>query len=115
MTDHLTEDEMLVAIPGLTRTQLVTFIETELVIPLRRENDGALIHVFRQIDFARVQMLCEFAHDLELNEAALDVVVALIDQLHATRQDLLAIARAVEAEPPEVRARIGSSVVQNKG
>ena len=38
------------------------------------------------------------------------VVVALIDKLHAASQDLLAIARAVAAEPPDVRARIGAAI-----
>ncbi|MDP3342273.1 hypothetical protein [Frigidibacter sp.] len=113
MTDHLTEDEVLAAIPGLTRTRLVAFIETELIVPLRRDDDRGSPPVFRRVDFARVQLLCDLTSDLDLGEDALAVVIALIDQLHATRQELLAIARAVEAEPPDIRARIGSVLVEN--
>lgn len=115
MIEHFTEDELLAAIPGLSRTRLVAFLETELVIPLRRENEGASAHVYRRVDFARVQLLCDLTDELELEEAALGVIITLIDQLHATRHDLLAIARAVEAEPLDVRARIGSAIVGNRG
>lgn len=115
MTDHLTEDEVLAAIPRLTRTRLVVFIETKMVIPVRQETEGPSAHVFRQIDFARLRLLCDLADDLDLDNDALSVVVTLIDQLHATRADLLAIARAVEAEPPDVRARIGLAVLRSRG
>lgn len=111
MTEHLTEEEVITAIPGLTRTRLVAFIETEVVIPLRRNAGAGPALIFRRVDLARIQMLCDLADDLELDEAALGVVVTLIDQLHAARQDLQAIARAVAAEPTDVRARIGSAVL----
>jgi len=111
MTDHLTEADVLAAIPGLTRTRLVAFIKTEVVIPLRREIGVHTVHVFRQIDLARLQLLCDLADDLELDEAALGVIISLIDQLHAARRDLRAIARAVEQEPPEVRTRIGAALI----
>lgn len=115
MTDHLTEDEIFDSVPGLTRARLVTFIETELVMPLRREQQGTSVHLFRQVDCARVRLLCELADDLELDEAALGVVIALIDQLHTARQDLLAISRAVQAESPDVRARIGAAILTSDG
>ncbi len=111
MTDHLTEEDMMVAIPGLTRTRLIAFIETEMVIPLRRESHGVSTLVFRQIDFARVQLLCDLTDDLDLDNDTLGVVISLIDQLHAKQQDLLAIARAIVAEPPDVRARIGAAIL----
>jgi chaperone modulatory protein CbpM len=115
MTGHLTEDEVLAALPGLTRPRLFAFIETRLVMPLRQEAGDPSAHAFRQVDFARLQLLCELTDDLGLDDGGLGVVMRLIDQLHATRQDLLAIARAVEAEPPDVRTRIGSAVIGLRG
>ncbi len=111
MNEHLTEEEVLANIPGLTRTRLFTFIETQLVIPLRRQTESTSAHSFRPVDLARLQLLCELTNDLELDENALGVVIALIDQLHAARQDLLAIVRAVEAEGIEVRTRVGSAII----
>jgi chaperone modulatory protein CbpM len=110
MTEHLTEDDVIAAVPGLTRTRLVAFIETEVVVPLRREDGAVSALIFRQVDVARMQVLCNLAEDLELDDSALAVVVALIDKLHAASQDLLALARAVAAEPPDVRARIGAAI-----
>ena len=110
MTEHLTEDEVIAAVSGLTRPRLVVFIETEVVLPLRRADGAVSVLVFRQIDVARMQVLCNLAEDLELDDSALAVVVALIDKLHAASQDLLALARAVAAEPPDVRARIGAAI-----
>lgn len=114
MTMHLTEIEVLAAIPALTRNRLVMFIEAELVTPLRREDEGARVHLFREADFVRLRWLCDLAEDLELDEATLGVVIGLIDQLHAARQDLLAISRAVASELPEVRARIGSAFLGSR-
>jgi chaperone modulatory protein CbpM len=108
MTDRLTEDEVLAAIPGLTRLRLVAFIETRLVMPAHENQKAPL---FRQVDFARLRLLCDLADDLDLHVDALGVVISLIDQLHATRQDLLDVARAVEAEEPDIRARIGSAIL----
>ena len=108
MTEHLTEDEVIAAVSGLTRPRLVVFIETEVVIPLRRA-DGAASSQYG-LCAARLQVLCNLAEYLELDDSALAVVVALIDKLHAASQDLLAIARAVAAEPPDVRARIGAAI-----
>jgi chaperone modulatory protein CbpM len=114
MTELLTEDEVLAAIPGLTRTRLVAFIEAEVIIPVRRTtaDPGAL--VFRQVDFARLRFLWELSDGFDLDEAALGVIMTLIDQLHATRRDLRALARAIQDEAPEVRARIGSTLVRSR-
>lgn len=114
MTDHLSEDEAIAAIPGLTRTRLVAFIEAEVVIPLRADTGIGKAHVFRQVDIARMHLLCELLDDLDLDETALGVVISLVDQLHAARRDLLSIARALEAEPPDVRARIGSALLGSR-
>ena len=68
MTEHLTEDEVIAAVSGLTRPRLVVFIETEVVIPLRRADGAVSVLVFRQIDVARMQVLCNLAEDLELDD-----------------------------------------------
>ena len=115
MTGHLTEDQVLAALPGLTRTRLVTFVESQMIIPVRREGHGAPTLVYRQIDFARIRLLCDLTDDLDLDPAALGIVIRLIDQVHARQQDLLALARAVADEPAEVRARIGAALLASGG
>ena len=106
MSDRFSEDEAIAAIPGLTRTRLVAFVAAAVVLPLRVESEL----VFRQVDIARLALLCDLSDDLDLDEDALAIVISLIDQLHVARQNLHAIARAVGAEPAEVRTRIGTSL-----
>lgn len=114
MTGYLTEDEIVDAVPGLTHTRLVTFIETQMIVPLHPDNPDAPARLFRRVDCARVQLLCELTDDLGLDESALGVVIALIDKLHATQRDLLAMTRAVDDEPKEIRQRIGAAILRQR-
>lgn len=109
MTDQHTEDEVIAAIPGMTRTRLVAFVQAEVILPMRRETFDGSAHVFGRIDIARMQLLCDLADGLDFDEDALGVVISLIDQLHMARRDLRALARGIEAEAPDVRTRIGAA------
>jgi chaperone modulatory protein CbpM len=111
MTDRLTEADALAAVPRLTRTRLVTFIDSRAVTPPR----GTQGYVFRQIDIARLELLCDLTDDLDLDDTAVDVVLSLIDQLHAARQDLRAVARAIDAQPPDLKARIANALRADPG
>lgn len=108
MTEHLSEQEILAAIPGLTADRLSAFVEAEVIVPIHRMAGESRTLVFRRVDLARLHLLCDLTDDLELDMAALGLVLGLIDQLHAARRDLRALARALEGEPPEIRARIGA-------
>ncbi|HBZ43913.1 MAG TPA: hypothetical protein DEO85_07625 [Maritimibacter sp.] len=102
MTDRYSEDEVVTTVTRLTRSQLVRFVEDDLVKP-EQEADG---YVFRRIDIARLELLCDLSQALDLDETALGIVVSLIDQLHATRQDLATLVGVIDALPTELRARI---------
>ena len=106
MTDHFSEDQVLAAIPRLTRIQLYAFVEAQIVVPLRAE--AGL--VYRQIDLARIELLCDLEEHFEFDEDSLGVVMSLIDQLHTARRDLHAIVNAIAAEPQEVQARIAATL-----
>lgn len=108
MTEHLSEQDILDAIPGLTADRLSAFVEAEMIVPIHRVAGASRSFVFRRVDLARLHLLCDLTDDLELDMAALGLVLGLIDQLHAARRDLRALARALEDEPPEIRARIGA-------
>jgi chaperone modulatory protein CbpM len=84
----------------------VRFIDAEFVRP----ECGASGYVFRRMDIARLELLCDLSQDLDLDETALGIVVSLLDQLHTARSDLLAMGRAVDALPPDIRARIASAL-----
>lgn len=102
MTDRFSEDDVVATVTRLTRSQLVSFIEGEFIRP-QRDAGG---YLFRRIDIARLELLCDLSQDLDLDETALGVVISLIDQLHAARQDLATIARVVDALPADLRTSI---------
>ncbi len=106
MTDLFSEDEVIATVTRLTRNRLVRFVEVDLVRPQRDDNGT----VYRRIDIARIELLCDLSDDLDLDEAALGIVISLIDQLHAARQDLTFMTRAIDALPEDLRDRISAGM-----
>jgi chaperone modulatory protein CbpM len=107
MMDLFSDDHLVTIVPGLTPDRLFLFLEARLVIPTVEPADNGAGHLFTRIDVARLQFLCELADDLGLDVPTLGIVIELVDKLHAARNDLRILAQAIEAEPPDVRARIG--------
>ncbi|MEH6360931.1 MAG: hypothetical protein V7761_09380 [Amylibacter sp.] len=107
MTGRYSEDQAIAAITSLTRTQLVSFIEAEIIVPLHTE-DGI---VFRQVDLVRMELLCELTEHFSLNDDALSIIISLIDQLHNTRGELDCILQAIKKEPGDVRTRLGKAIL----
>jgi len=107
MTRYLTQDEVIAALPHLTRPRLMAFIAAEVVVPVVSPG-GPL---FRDLDLARLDLLCDLADPFDLEGDALALVITLIDQLHASRHRLRLIAAALAAEPAEVRARVGACLL----
>lgn len=102
MTELLSEDDVIITVTRLTRSQLARFIDEAFVKP----QHGAGGYVFRPIDIARLELLCDLSQDLDLDETALGIVISLIDQLHDARQDLAAMARAIDILPADVQTNI---------
>ena len=65
---------------------------------------------FGEVDVARVRLICELKIDLAIDEEALPVVLDLMDQVHGLRGRLAALARALAAEPEDVRRRIAAAI-----
>lgn len=105
---HYSEDDVVSTVALLTRKQLVSFVEAEIVIPLQSRHGP----VYRQMDIARIELLCELSDQYDLHEDALGMVMSLVDQLHGVRAELRTVLQAVEAEQDEVRTRVGAFVFQ---
>ncbi len=107
MTGRYSEDQAIAAIATLTRAQLVSFIEAEIIVPLHTESGI----VFRQVDLVRMELLCELTEHFSLNDDALSIIISLIDQLHSTRGELDYILQAIKDEPDDVRERLGNAIL----
>ena len=106
MTDYYSEEETIATISLLSATRLKAFMRADAVRPIH--GDSGL--VFRQIDLARLELLCDLSEHFELGEDALGIVLSLVDQLHCARSELRVISEAIECEPQDVRSRIGEAL-----
>jgi len=107
-SNHYSENDVIAAVTSLTRKQLVSFVRAEIVVPLHSEAGP----VFRRMDIARIELLCELCDEFDLKDDALSVVMSLVDQLHGVRAELRAVLTAIEGEESEVRRRIGDNLFQ---
>jgi chaperone modulatory protein CbpM len=107
MTAYFTPEQAIAAVPGLSQARLKAFLDADLVAQTHPTQGP----VFRASDLARLELLCDLADHFDLEGDALGVVIGLIDQLHTARQRLHAMAQAMEAEPQDLRARVGARFV----
>ena len=108
MSTHFSEDDVVAAVTRLTRKQLVSFVKAEIVVPVASQSGP----VYRRIDIARIELLCELSEEFDLQDDALGMVISLVDQLHGVRGELRAVLDAVESEHADVRTRIGEVLFQ---
>ncbi len=106
MTKFYTESQTLAAVARLTRVRLIAYVEAEIIAPVQSSQGP----VYRPIDLARLELLCDLADEYRLDTEALGVVISLIDQLHGVRAELRTVLRAVDDLPEDTRARIGEQL-----
>jgi len=96
-------DVLVAEVSGLSRDDLERWIVNEWVRPERQA--GA--YVFREIDVARVKLIREMRDEMEVNEAALPVVLSLLDQLYDLRRKMRDFHEVfARVAPDEVRRQV---------
>ncbi len=88
--------------PDLGETELHAWVERGWVRPEGTEPDW----IFQEIDVARVRLIHDFRHAMDVREETIPLILSLLDQVYALRGQIRAIARAVEGQPEAVRAAI---------
>jgi len=66
--------------------------------------------VFQEIDIARVRLIHDLRHGMDVGEDAIPMVLSLLDQFYDLRAQLRTVLRAVEAQPEEVRKAIRAAL-----
>ncbi len=93
---------------GLDRQDLERWIQNDWVRP-ERQSGG---FVFQDIDVARVKLIRELRHDLDIDEEALPVILSLVDQLYALRRRFQALGEAItETAPDDLQRRLAAHLV----
>lgn len=92
--------------PDLREAELHAWVERGWVRPAGIEPDW----IFQEIDVARVRLIHDFRHTMDVHEETIPLVLSLLDQVYALRGQVRAIARAVEGQPESVRAAILAAI-----
>lgn len=103
----ITREVVLQRVRGLDGGTLDIWISAAWVRPAVR--DGA--PVFAEIDVARLRLIQELRDELEVNDGAMPVVLSLLDQLHATRAQMLRLCAALEAAGDAPAAQVVRGLV----
>jgi len=73
---------LITQVSGLQREELEHWIANEWILP-----DGPPEgYLFREIDVARVRLIRELRYEMEVNEAAVPIILSLLDQLYDLRR-----------------------------
>jgi chaperone modulatory protein CbpM len=98
----ITVEMLSSTIAGLDPADLARWIDNAWVRP-----DGEPGRwLFHDIDVARLRLIVELRYDLGMDEAALPVVLSLLDQLYETRRQMRRLRRVMETVPAELRLRM---------
>lgn len=108
MTDRNCENDVIPALMRLIRSWGVRFINFGLV----RQQPAPRRHAFCRIDIARLAISCDLSDDLDLDAAAIGIVVSFMSKLHAARPDAVFMARAIDALLADLQSRISTEMKQ---
>jgi chaperone modulatory protein CbpM len=86
-------------VPGVTEADLRAWLDQDWVRPPSHGGPP----VFDAMDVARVRLIVELRSDLAVDDSTLPVILSLLDQLYATRNQL---RRLIAAADEPMRARL---------
>jgi chaperone modulatory protein CbpM len=95
----------------LSQVELVTWVERGWVLP---DTEGAHLE-FHEIDVARVRLIHDLRHGMDVGEDAVPLVLSLLDQVYELRSQLKAVLRVVEAQPHDVQLAIIAAMDPKRG
>jgi chaperone modulatory protein CbpM len=98
----VTLERLRLEIRGLDEAELERWIGASLV----RAEGAAGARLFEEIDVARIRLIYELRHELDIEEPALPVVLSLMDQLYDLRRRGAQLNAALADLPADVRQAI---------
>lgn len=82
----------------IDRQTLQVWIEEEWLLP-KDSTEGRL---FSDLDLARANLIVDLRHNMGVNDAGLDVILHLLDQVHGLRRAMLDLRNAMrDGSSPE--------------
>ncbi|AUX78587.1 chaperone modulator CbpM [Sinorhizobium fredii] len=99
---RLTEGQVLELFRTLTARQLRQWVRRGWIVP----SQVATAPLFDDVDIARIRLVCELRDDMNVNDDAVPIILALLDQLYGLRRELRTLADALRHQPDEVRQEV---------
>jgi chaperone modulatory protein CbpM len=90
---------VIALVPDVTADELSDWIGRGWVVPGGEPPDWS----FAEIDVARVRLLRDLRHMMDVETETLSLVLSLLDQLYDARHALAALAEAAGTLPPPAR------------
>lgn len=110
MPRHYTEAEILARIDTLTPPRLTAWLGARIIRPVQSDQGN----LYREIDLARLALLCDLTEDYHLDEDGLQLVMSLLDQAHQLRAELRLLLAALAQEPPDLRQRLRQIILKEE-
>jgi chaperone modulatory protein CbpM len=105
-------DAVVALFPNLDAAELAVWIERRWVQPEPAESESWIFH---EIDVARVYLIYDLRHELDIGEEMVPLVLSLLDQVYELRRTLKSMTRALETQPPEIKAAVLSALERRDG
>ena len=96
--DHLEFCERL----SIVSSTLTIWIDRQWIIPELTEED----ETFHDADLARGLLILDLSQSMGVNQDGIDVIMALVDQVHGLRSKLHALTDAIREQDREIAERV---------
>ena len=87
---------------GVDRSDLKIWVDRVWVRPTQIEHEWR----FSEVDIARIELICDLMHGLNLQPDAVDIILPLVDQIYDLRRSLRAMTHAVGDLPADNRRQV---------
>jgi len=101
-------DELLNRHRELERRELVRWVENRWVLPERHAESW----VFHEVDVARVELILGIRRDFAIDDAAMELVLGLLDQVYGLRRQMRRLCDAVAAQPQDVQDAVRQALTR---
>ena len=98
-----TLSEVVLAVGRADRVEISRWVELGWVAPPGRRGAEP---AFSDLDVARLCLICDLRHDLEVDEETMPLVLSLLDQVYTLRRQLGALTDAIQQQPDDNRRAI---------
>lgn len=110
MPRHYTETEIFARIDSLSAPRLQGWLRARIIRPVQ----SAQGNLYREVDIARLALLCDLEDSYHLDDEALALVMSLLDQAHELRAQMHCLIGALAHEPDEVRHRLREMIAAHE-